>query len=74
MSANQKCVQYQLGPTNDLSKLPLVYRAACMKGRSQRKVCGVWGEGLGNGPPKFEVGGRPMHPSPKYFENYCYWM
>ena len=25
--------------------------------------------GLGDGPPKFEVG-QPMHPSPQYFEKY----
>jgi len=24
------------------------------------------------GPPKFEVGGRPMHPSPQYLEKQCY--
>ena len=28
----------------------------------------------GNGPPKFEVGGRPMHPSPQYLEKLCYGM
>jgi len=30
--------------------------------------------GLGRRSPKFEVWGWPMHPSPKYFENYCYRM
>jgi len=38
-----------------------------MHGRTLRKY---WGDG----PPKFEVGGRPMHPFPQYFEKECYRM
>ena len=31
---------------------------------------GDLGRGLGDGPPKIWGGGRPMHPSPQYFEKY----
>jgi len=34
-----------------------------------RRLSGDWGRS-----PKLWGGGRPMHPSPQYFEKYCYWM
>jgi len=30
--------------------------------------------GTGGRSPKNLRCGTPMHPSPQYFENYCYWM
>jgi len=32
------------------------------------------GRRVGGLPPQIWGGGRPMHPSPQYFEKYCYWI